>query len=230
MRQAARTEAGSRFLEGLERVMSSTLKQAQVFSVRLTRLYILSRFQSCTVTGSHRRLSQPIASHRIASYRIASHRITSHHITSRASLPLTPQVSVDIRQRWTQNVQAAQLEVLARVEPSLASWVATGTTQICPGCGNLVERNSGCAHMTCVCKCQFCFECGQLWIKAGTCSCGKKAEDGTSLCRVILELRAKALMMALLGTVTSQGDVLPFAVLQSIVRAALKEEMPSTCP
>jgi hypothetical protein len=51
MHQAARTEAGSRFLEGLEGVRSSTLKQAQVFSVRLTRLYILSRFQNCTVTG-----------------------------------------------------------------------------------------------------------------------------------------------------------------------------------
>ena len=33
MRQAARTEAGRRFLEGLEGVRSSTLKQAQVFSV-----------------------------------------------------------------------------------------------------------------------------------------------------------------------------------------------------
>ena len=33
MRQAARTEAGSRFLEGLEGVRSSTLKQAQVFSL-----------------------------------------------------------------------------------------------------------------------------------------------------------------------------------------------------
>ena len=51
MHQAARTEAGSRFLEGLEGVRSSTLKQAQVFSVRLTRLYIMSRFQNYTVTG-----------------------------------------------------------------------------------------------------------------------------------------------------------------------------------
>ena len=54
MRQAARTEAGSRFLEGLEGVRSSTLKQAQVFSVASYSILlgnILSRFLSCTVTG-----------------------------------------------------------------------------------------------------------------------------------------------------------------------------------
>ncbi|KAG8734439.1 hypothetical protein FRC12_018528 [Ceratobasidium sp. 428] len=40
--------------------------------------------------------------------------------------------------------------------------------QSCPSCHNLVELALGCYHMTCRCKHQFCYLCGQQW-KSCTC-------------------------------------------------------------
>ena len=39
---------------------------------------------------------------------------------------------------------------------------------ICPGCDYLVDKYSGCNHITCVCGTEFCFECG----KKDTVFCG----------------------------------------------------------
>ncbi|KAI8950260.1 hypothetical protein F4801DRAFT_353142 [Xylaria longipes] len=36
----------------------------------------------------------------------------------------------------------------------------------CPSCNNIVEKRSGCNHMTCRCGGQFCYLCGGVW---GTC-------------------------------------------------------------
>lgn len=33
----------------------------------------------------------------------------------------------------------------------------------CPSCNNMVERRSGCTHMTCRCGGQFCYICGGIW-------------------------------------------------------------------
>ncbi|KAI1129450.1 hypothetical protein F5Y10DRAFT_238273 [Nemania abortiva] len=33
----------------------------------------------------------------------------------------------------------------------------------CPRCNNMVERRSGCDHMTCRCGGQFCYICGSVW-------------------------------------------------------------------
>ncbi|KAI0545145.1 hypothetical protein F4679DRAFT_487065 [Xylaria curta] len=33
----------------------------------------------------------------------------------------------------------------------------------CPTCKNMVERRSGCSHMTCRCGGQFCYVCGSIW-------------------------------------------------------------------
>lgn len=38
----------------------------------------------------------------------------------------------------------------------------------CPGCATMVEHNSGCYHMTCRCKAQFCYRCSARW---KTCAC-----------------------------------------------------------
>lgn len=38
----------------------------------------------------------------------------------------------------------------------------------CPKCEELIERHSGCAHMTCVCGAQFCYRCRAVW---KTCNC-----------------------------------------------------------
>ncbi len=43
---------------------------------------------------------------------------------------------------------------------------ALATTQgwrACPNCSNIVEKSSGCLHMTCRCRTQFCYGCGQLY-------------------------------------------------------------------
>ncbi|RUO97103.1 hypothetical protein BC936DRAFT_140978 [Jimgerdemannia flammicorona] len=33
----------------------------------------------------------------------------------------------------------------------------------CPKCRALIERNQGCNHMTCRCKAEFCYRCGNMW-------------------------------------------------------------------
>ncbi|OIW24684.1 hypothetical protein CONLIGDRAFT_102739 [Coniochaeta ligniaria NRRL 30616] len=38
----------------------------------------------------------------------------------------------------------------------------------CSSCRRVVERTFGCNHITCLCKAQFCYVCGQKW---GTCTC-----------------------------------------------------------
>lgn len=44
--------------------------------------------------------------------------------------------------------------------------------QQCPSCKYIVERSSGCCHMTCRCGFQFCYKCGLEWKKAGSpCNC-----------------------------------------------------------
>mmetsp|Transcript_34434 Transcript_34434/g.63491 ORF Transcript_34434/g.63491 Transcript_34434/m.63491 type:complete len:278 (+) Transcript_34434:48-881(+) len=45
-------------------------------------------------------------------------------------------------------------------------------TKLCPGCGSRVEKLDGCDHMTCLCGCKFCFECGEV-----RCIC---ADDGVA--------------------------------------------------
>ncbi len=44
----------------------------------------------------------------------------------------------------------------------------------CPKCGSFVERDSGCAHMICVCGEQFCYMCGK---SQSLCTCGDRAFD-----------------------------------------------------
>ena len=40
----------------------------------------------------------------------------------------------------------------------------------CPSCTNMVERSSGCLHMTCRCGTEFCYSCGQLYAQCqGAC-------------------------------------------------------------
>lgn len=46
--------------------------------------------------------------------------------------------------------------------------VQRGCAQQCPGCDRLVELKSGCFHITCACKTQFCYRCGLKW---KTCKC-----------------------------------------------------------
>ncbi|KAK8222279.1 hypothetical protein BKA81DRAFT_352266 [Phyllosticta paracitricarpa] len=36
--------------------------------------------------------------------------------------------------------------------------------QRCYRCENMVEKRSGCNHMTCTCGAQFCYVCGARWL------------------------------------------------------------------
>ncbi|EME42772.1 hypothetical protein DOTSEDRAFT_176057 [Dothistroma septosporum NZE10] len=46
--------------------------------------------------------------------------------------------------------------------------------QTCPGCNGLVQLRSGCNHMTCRCKTEFCYVCGARW---KNCPCDQ-ADEG----------------------------------------------------
>jgi len=48
----------------------------------------------------------------------------------------------------------------------LGRWAMAGNAQACPACWQLVQRASGCDHMTCACGAEFCYSCGAEW---GTC-------------------------------------------------------------
>ena len=40
--------------------------------------------------------------------------------------------------------------------------IASKSFKMCPGCGIMTEKSSGCNHMTCtVCNGHWCFECGE---------------------------------------------------------------------
>lgn len=44
----------------------------------------------------------------------------------------------------------------------------------CYSCHRLIELQHGCNHMTCICKTEFCYVCGQQW---KTCACLQWDED-----------------------------------------------------
>lgn len=46
--------------------------------------------------------------------------------------------------------------------------------QTCYSCRRLVELNTGCYHMTCLCRAEFCYHCGRRW---KTCECELWAEE-----------------------------------------------------
>eukprot|EP00966_Prymnesium_polylepis_P320738 7377109-Prymnesium_polylepis.1 len=94
-----------------------------------------------------------------------------------------------------------RLAALVGEDAGLAAWATAGTAQVCPACFGLVERNEGCAHMTCACGAEFCFLCGGQWpCKQKRCGMGGGADTG--LLRDALQTRkrklaaARTLMMA----------------------------------
>ncbi len=42
--------------------------------------------------------------------------------------------------------------------------------RMCPKCGNGVQKNGGCLHMTCKCGGQFCWTCGKAFNTAKECN------------------------------------------------------------
>ncbi|KAG0559880.1 hypothetical protein KC19_10G136400 [Ceratodon purpureus] len=50
--------------------------------------------------------------------------------------------------------------------------------QRCKKCGRLVELSHGCFHMTCLCRHEFCYTCGESWVGgAKSCSCPRWNES-----------------------------------------------------
>jgi len=69
--------------------------------------------------------------------------------------------------------EQARIERERETNPDLAAqadleWMANNTKQ-CNRCGNAVERNQGCNHMTCKCGYEFCYVCGRPWGNRQTC-------------------------------------------------------------
>ena len=53
--------------------------------------------------------------------------------------------------------------VLSGEDLELTQWAMTNT-QSCPHCFALVQKSTGCTHITCTCKGEFCYICGEaLW-------------------------------------------------------------------
>ncbi|KAG1745663.1 hypothetical protein EDB19DRAFT_1632139, partial [Suillus lakei] len=56
----------------------------------------------------------------------------------------------------------------AENERVLGTLIRTSGWSRCPGCSQVVELSTGCFHMTCRCKTQFCYLCRARW---KTCNC-----------------------------------------------------------
>ena len=57
-------------------------------------------------------------------------------------------------------------------EELMRQWRAQSHSKPCPGCNNLVERSTGCNHMTCRCGQLFCYRCGEIMYGAvSPCGC-----------------------------------------------------------
>mmetsp|Transcript_39516 Transcript_39516/g.85222 ORF Transcript_39516/g.85222 Transcript_39516/m.85222 type:complete len:355 (+) Transcript_39516:38-1102(+) len=73
-----------------------------------------------------------------------------------------------------------QREAIARptdeeIDELTLQWFNDQTT-LCPGCGSRVQKVDGCDHMTCLCGCEFCFECGSI-----QCLCSDNGRTYTSV-------------------------------------------------
>lgn len=73
--------------------------------------------------------------------------------------------------RHCRNVFHPGLECMADISTQQARNLAEREGwKTCPSCANMVERESGCARMTCRCGTQFCYQCGRLYsICSGNC-------------------------------------------------------------
>lgn len=74
--------------------------------------------------------------------------------------------------RHCRNAVHPGIECMADIDTQLArSLAASLGWKECPSCRNMVEKESGCLHMTCRCGTQFCYRCGRWYnICPGTCS------------------------------------------------------------
>ena len=70
-----------------------------------------------------------------------------------------------------QNAFHPQRECAADVDTQRARALAASQGwKACPSCKNVVEKSSGCLHMTCRCGTEFCYRCGQRYGNCnGTC-------------------------------------------------------------
>ena len=49
---------------------------------------------------------------------------------------------------------------VAELDPEMRAMIDRVEVRICPQCRNGVQRIDGCNHMTCRCRCEFCYACG----------------------------------------------------------------------
>lgn len=56
----------------------------------------------------------------------------------------------------------------AELDAAASRLITEKNWKICARCGAVVERASGCVHMTCVCRFEFCYTCLKVW---HSCSC-----------------------------------------------------------
>ncbi|KAF9922896.1 hypothetical protein FBU30_006971 [Linnemannia zychae] len=59
---------------------------------------------------------------------------------------------------------------LAELERAASKVISENGWKVCAQCGAVVEKISGCNHMTCICRYEFCYACHKKW---GTCRCSR---------------------------------------------------------
>ncbi|RAL13649.1 BRcat and Rcat domain-containing protein [Aspergillus homomorphus CBS 101889] len=65
-------------------------------------------------------------------------------------------------------------------DPGLAAFLEEARLkqwQRCYSCGSMVELMSGCDHVTCRCKAQFCYKCGDPWFACACAASGQRPAD-----------------------------------------------------
>ncbi|KAH8924002.1 hypothetical protein BT69DRAFT_115029 [Atractiella rhizophila] len=99
-------------------------------------------------------------------FKSCSHPVTIVEGTTRATCPnCRKEVCWACRTEWHDGYTCAQFKNLPPRETkdddeTFRRFVAMKKWQKCPHCGNVVEKSSGCDHMSCRCKKEWCYRCG----------------------------------------------------------------------
>ncbi|KAG0003099.1 hypothetical protein BGZ79_001697 [Entomortierella chlamydospora] len=63
---------------------------------------------------------------------------------------------------------------IVELDKAAADTISKNGWKLCSRCGAVVERAWGCVHITCICRYEFCYTCGEKW---RTCRCELYPED-----------------------------------------------------
>ncbi|KAK4943106.1 hypothetical protein LTR10_017305 [Elasticomyces elasticus] len=76
---------------------------------------------------------------------------------------------------------------LCKSDKKLTAIIVKNRWKFCPMCASLVERSSGCNHMTCLCGADFCYRCGSPYMNSCGCKIFEELPQGDEEEEILVE-------------------------------------------